>query len=170
MTQQLPSLAGTVDLDPEWHSMVNMARAFMRDYAKLNLLLAEQETDDKTLLMCLQLAVVDVNATPPGTSFSLAGLVSKAYVNILLRGTLIHVLEGLMILSARNFLNWQEGGQLVGLQDRNPVLFNMVKYFKDDYTYQLKQKKIADSIMSCMDEGQIGVHSEYFAVNGHLWS
>ena len=170
MGAQLPSLSGNVDLKPEWHSMVNMTRAFMRDYAKLNLLLAEQESGDKDLLMCLQLAVVDINATPPQTSFDLTTLVSRNYVTILCYGTMIHVLESLMILQTRNFLNWQEGGQLVGLQDRTPVLSGLVKYFRDLYTYKLEKKKISDSIMSIMDEGQVGVHSEYFAVNGYLWS
>lgn len=64
MEAQLPNLSGVVDIDPMWRSTMAAARAYLRDYAKLNILLEEEETDDKTLLLCLQMTVVDVNSTP----------------------------------------------------------------------------------------------------------
>lgn len=169
-SQQLPSLAGANDPDPLWRSMINVVRAFMRDYAKLNLLLKEEETDSKTILMCLQLAVGDLNSTPPPTAYSLRTLLDRGYMTILLYGTLVHILESLMLLETRNHLNWQEGGQLIGLQDRTPLLSAHAKYFRDIYGFKAKEKKISDSITDAMSPGLVGVHSEYFVIHGYLWA
>jgi len=167
---QLANLHGSVDLDPLYRNLVQMVRAYLRDYAKLNILLQDEETDDKTILMCLQLTVADINAAPPSTSFSIKELVTRGYTLILLYGTLVMVLESLMILLTRNHLNWQESGQLIGLQDKTPMVAAHVKYFRDVYQYQRDKKKIADSIMSAMDPGDVGVHSEYFVIHGYLWA
>jgi hypothetical protein len=170
MSAQLPTLKGASDPDPLWRSIVNMIRAFMRDYAKLNLLLKEEETDDKTILMCLQLTVAELNSTPPPTSFSLNDLVQRGYTTIIVYGALVHIMESLMLLETRNHLNWQEGGQLIGLQDRTPLLSAHAKYFGDIYNYKMKEKKISDSINDAMDPGHVGVHSEYFVIHGYLWA
>lgn len=170
MTAQLTNLQGAVDLESEWRSMVALVRAYMRDYGKLNLLLQREETDNKTILMCLQLAVVDVNSTPPGTGFSLPELVSRGYTTLILYGAIIHILTGLMLLETRNRISWQEGGHMIGLQDKTPMLDGQVRLLRDLFYNGLKQKKIADSMLECLDPGRIGVHSEYFWINGFLWS
>lgn len=170
MTAQLSNLSGIVDLDKEWHQMVLLVRAYMRDFGKLNLLLGgSEETDDKTILMCLQLAVIDVNSMPPCTAFSLPTLVQRGYVTLMLYGTMVHIMEGLMLLETRNRLTWQEGGTMIGIQDKTPLLDAHVKYFKDSFSVSARQKKIADSISEAMDPGLVGVHSEFFHINGFLF-
>lgn len=167
---QLSNLQGAVGLDPLFHNLVQMVRVYMRDYAKLNILLQDDETDDKTILMCLELTIADLNASPPQTYFLIQELVSRGYALLLVYGTVVLVLESLMLLLTRNHLNWQESGQLIGLQDKTPVVAAHVKYFRDMYQYQRDRKKVADSIMSAMDPGQSGVHSEYFLLHGYLWA
>lgn len=168
---QLANLQGAVGLDPLYRNLVQMVRAYMRDFAELNILLDNtEETDDKTILMCLELAVADINASPPGTSFSIKEMASRGYVLLLIYGTVVLVLESLMFLLTRNHLNWQESGQLIGLQDKTPMVAAHAKYFRDVYQFQKDKKKIADSIMSAMSEGSIGVHSEYFVIHGYLWA
>lgn len=168
--QQLTNLQGAVELDKFWRSLVQLLRAYMRDYAKLNLLLQEEETDDKTILMCLQMAVTECNGTPPPTNFALRDLVNRGYVHVLTFLAIAYILESLMLLETRNHLNWQEGGQLIGLQDRTPLLSAHAKYFRDLSAYRMKEKKISDSITSAMSEGSVGVHSEYFVIHGYLWA
>lgn len=169
MAQQLPTLDGTSNLSSIWRTMVNQARAFMRDYAKLNLLLEEEETGDRTLLMDLALAVSDVNGEPPNTAFSLEELVNAGYTTIILYGTLVHVLEGLMLLETRNHLNWQDGGNVVGLQDKTPLLAQHVRYYRDLYGVKLSRKKISHNIATAVGSQLMGVPSEYWAIHGYLW-
>ena len=170
MDAQLSNLQGAVDLDPLYRSTLAMARSFLRDFAQLNLLIDAEETDEKSLLMCLQLAIVDVNSTPPPTQWPLYTMLDRGYVHILLYGTLVYVMESLMILETRNHLNWQEGGQLLGLQDRSPLLEQRARYFRDVFQTKLVQKKISDSINDAMCLGDTGVHSEYWLINGWLWT
>lgn len=169
MEAQLPNLSGVVDIDPMWRSTMAAARAYLRDYAKLNILLEEEETDDKTLLLCLQMTVVDVNSTPPPTSWSLRGMLDRGYVTIVLFGVMVHVLESLSLLETRNHLNWNEGGQQLALQDRLPALSERSRYFRDVYQSKLEKKKISDSITEALDPENVGVHSEYYAINGWIW-
>lgn len=170
MDAQLSNLQGVVDLSPTWRSMVQLVRAYMRDYGPLNILLGgNEETDDKTILMCIQLAVLDINGTPPPTSYSLDNMLAKGYHSLLLYGTMVHILEGLMLLETRNRLTWNEGGHMIAIQDKTPMLDAHVKYYRDLYSVNLKQKKISDSITTAMDPGLFGVHSEYLAINGYLW-
>lgn len=170
MQQQLVNLQGAVGLDSYWRSLVQLIRGYMRDYGKLNLLLQEEETDDKTILMCLQMAVVELNGTPPPTNFAMRDLVQRGYTYIMIFCAVAYILESLMLLETRNHLNWQEGGQLIGLQDRTPLLSAHAKYYRDLSTFKMKEKKISDSINSAMGEGSVGVHSEYFVIHGYLWA
>jgi hypothetical protein len=170
MDAQLSNLQGAVNLDELYRSTLALIRSWLRDFAQLNLLLEREETDEKTLLMCLQMAVVDVNATPPPTSWPLRTMIDRAYIHILTYGTTVYVMESLMILETRNHLNWQEGGQALGLMDRSPMLEQRSRYFRDVFETKLKQKKISDSINDAMGIGDTGVHSEYWLVNGWLWT
>lgn len=169
MDPQLSNLQGAVNLDELYRSTCNVIRSWIRDFAKLNLLVDGEETDEKTLLMCLQMAVVDINSTPPPTQWPLRTMIDRGYIHIILFGATVYVLESLMLLETRNHLNWQEGGQAIGLMDRSPLLEQKARYFTDKFESKLKAKKISDSINDAMGIGDIGVHSEYWYVNGWMW-
>jgi len=166
--RQLPTLEGASGLDQEWLSMLKIVRTFMRDFPSLNILLEDEETKDRTLLMFIGLTVDDINSSPPATGFSLGTLIDRGYTTLIVYGTIVHTLESLLLQSTRNYLNWQDGGHMVGLQDKAPMLRTNIGYFRDLYTVKTKQKKISDSITSALVQGG-GIHSEYWTLHGYLW-
>jgi hypothetical protein len=83
----------------------------------------------------------------------------------MMRMTVEAIIESVGMLQTRNHINYSTGGINVGVNDKTPLLMNWLQYFKG-YTEQRKQQvKVALNVESILGSGQVGIHSEYWAVN-----
>ncbi len=140
---------------------VGAVRTFMRDYPELNRLIQGQEHSDRLIAWAVVDALDDFNTTPPMTAYGLQAFPSRS---ILLRGTVINLLESLGLLMTRNHLTFSDGGIQVGVSDKTPLIQSWLQMFTNKYEQKKKELKIALNIEGGWGGG---VHSEYkWASNG----
>jgi len=157
------SLEGIPGMTRQFDLFVQEVRLFMRDFPELNRLLRGEESSDRMIAWAVIDAISDFNGTPHFTSLSLEDLLSLGQRSLMLRMTVIALLESVGLLQTRNHLNYSDGGLNVGVNDKTPMIMNWLQYFKGS-TEQMKQRvKVAINIQGML--GQSGVHSEYWAVN-----
>jgi hypothetical protein len=141
-------------------SFVSLVRAFMRDYPELNRLIQGSEHSDRMIAWAIMDALSDFNTTPPLIGpFQLSHFPSK---HILLRGTVISLLESLGMLMTRNQLTFSDGGIQVGISDKSNLLMSWISLFTNKYEEKKKLLKISLNIEGGWGGG---VHSEYMWVN-----
>ncbi len=140
-------------------NFVSTVRGYLRDYPELNRLISGQEHSDRQILWAIQDALEDFNTTPPMTSFGLDSFPSK---HLLLRGTVINLLESVGLLMTRNHLTFSDGGIQVGVSDKTPLIQAWLQLFTAKYESKKERLKVAINI----EEGWGGgVHSEYLYIN-----
>lgn len=136
-----------------------MVTAFMRDHAELNRLTADQETSPRMVQFCIVMALNEANITPPCTNWTLAQFPPF----LMLYGSIITILESLVLLKARNTLNFNDGGMTISRE--NPQLVaQLIQLFRSTYERKLNDYKIFMNISSALTGGG-GVASELWAVN-----
>jgi hypothetical protein len=97
---------------------------------------------------------------------SLDELLQRNQQALMLRMTVISLIEQVGLLQTRNHLNYSVGGINVGVNDKTPMLMQWLQYFKAS-TEQMKQRvKVALNIEGILGPSNSGVFSEYWAVNG----
>ena len=140
-------------------NFVSVVRLFLRDYPELNRLIKGQEHSDRQILWALEDAVEDFNTTPPITGFTLSNFPSR---HLLLRATVISLLESVGLLMTRNHLTFSDGGIQVGVSDKTPLIQAWLQIFTNKYEEKKQRLKVAMNI-----EGGwgAGVHSEYLWTN-----
>ena len=142
-----------------------MVRLYLRDYAELNRLIAGEESSDRMIAWAVFDALSVFNGTPHFTSFSLDDLLSQNQHHLLLRMSVVSLIESVGLLQTRNHINYSTGGINVGVNDKTPLLMNWLQYFKA-YTDQLLQRvKVSINISSILGPGETGLHSELWAIN-----
>lgn len=159
----LASLPGASDA---FRSFVQTVRLYMRDFPELNRLVSGEETSDRQIAWSVLDALSDFNGTPPllGT-YIVEDLLQQNQQALLLRMTVISVIESVGLLQTRNHINYSNGGINVGVNDKTPMLMNWLQYFKAT-TEQMKQRvKVAFNINGILGPSNSGVHSEYWAIN-----
>lgn len=139
---------------------VQMTRAFMRDYAELNRLIVGEEHSDRLIAWAVLDALNDINTTPPLQSFTLDSFPS---VHLLLRGTVISLLESIGLLQTRNHLTFSDGGIQVGVSDKTPLIQSWIQLFRNSYEEKKQRLLIALNIENAWGGG---VSSEYLWTNG----
>lgn len=158
----LQSLPGATD---EFRSFVQMVRLYMRDFPELNRIVAGEETSDRQIAWSVLDAMSDFNGTPHLTNYRLEDLLLRNQQALLLRMTVISVIESVGLLQTRNHINYSDGGLNVGVNDKTPMLMNWLQYFRS-FTDQMKQRvKVALNIEGILGPSNSGVHSELWAVN-----
>ena len=159
------SLQGIPGMSQTTHDFVQMVRLFMRDFPELNRLVKGEESSDRQIAWAVMDAVADFNGTPHFTTLRLEDLLQRSQHALMLRMTVISVIESVALLQTRNHLNYSNGGVNVGVNDKTPLLMNWLQYFKST-TEQMKQRvKVALNIEGILGPSNSGVHSEYWAVN-----
>ena len=151
---QLPSATLTLD------SFVNQVRSFMRDYKELNRLIAGEESSNRQIVWAIMDCLDDFNTTPPFTQFNLYTFPSKS---LLVRGTVITLLESIGLLQTRNHLSFSDGGLQVGVSDKTPFIQSWLQLFKNTYEEKKTRLKVSYNIESAWGGG---LYSEYRFVNG----
>lgn len=137
----------------------------MRDFEELNRIVAGEETSDRQIAWAVHDALSAFNGTPHLTNLSLEDLLSRGQNSLLLRMTVISVIESVGLLQTRNHINYSNGGINVGVNDKTPMLMNWLQYYRS-FTEQMKQRvKVALNIEGILGPSNAGVHSELWAVN-----
>lgn len=159
------ALQGIPGMSQGTRDFVQMVRLFLRDFPELNRLVAGVESTDRQIAWAVLDALSDFNGTPHMTSLTLEELLDMNQHNLLLRMTVISVIESVGMLQTRNHINYSNGGITVGVNDKAPLLMQWLQYFKAT-TDQMKQRvKVAININGILGSSNRGVHSEYWAVN-----
>lgn len=139
---------------------VGLVRAYMRDYPELNRLIKGEEHSDRLIAWAVIDAIDDFNSTPPMTNYQLSNIPSKS---LLLRGTVISLLESIGLLMSRNHLTFSDGGIQVGASDKTPLIQSWIQLLGNKYEDKKQKLKIALNIEGGWGGG---VHSEYLWTNG----
>ena len=144
---------------------IQSVRLFMRDYSILNLLIRGEESSDRMLGWATMDFLSNFNGTPPFSSFTLDDLLfSYNLHHFAIRGTVISVLQSVMILYARNHLPFSDGGLSVNINDKAPLIQSMLSLFQAAYEQDKRQIKTAINVNGLLDAGASGLHSDYITL------
>jgi hypothetical protein len=146
-------------------SHIESVRLFMRDFAELNLLIRGEESTDRMIVWATMDFLSDFNGTPPMTGYSLNELAQRNLMSLMVRGTVITLLQSVMMLHARNHLPFSDGGLSVAINDKAPVIQSMLQLFQASFEQQKRMVKTALNIEQIMDMYSSGVHSDYYALS-----
>ena len=142
--------------------LIGAIRAKMRDYPELNRLIDGVETSDRMIAMAIMETIDDFNNTPPLIeSYSLSNFPS---VSLLIRGSIINILESVGLLQTRNQLTYRDGDIPIGVSDKTPLLFNWITLFTNRYEQQKIRLKKALNLRGALNG--TGISSEYQLVDG----
>ncbi len=166
------NLEGLPGVTPTFSAFVGMVRAYLRDHAELNRLVAGQESSDRQIAWAIMDALADFNGTPPLLPhMGLEALLNQQQHALLLRMTVISLIESIGLLQTRNQIDYNNGSFSTAVNNKAPLLMSWLQYFRAS-TDQLKQRvKVALNIRSIMDPSEHGLFSEYWYSNGsyHYW-
>lgn len=166
----MAELQGVLQPSEVMVAFTQTVRQYLRDHPQLNRLVAGEETGDRIIQWAVLDAVDDFNGTPPFTTFRLEDLLGKAQSSLLLRMTVISVMESVGLLQTRNHINYSNGGVNVGVNDKTPLIMQWLQYYKG-FTEQRKQQvKVAINIESILGPNNPGIHSELWAINASYLS
>jgi len=159
------ALQGIEGMSPSFKSFVQTVRLYTRDQAELNRLIAGEESTDRMIAWAVLDAIDTFNGTPHFTALSLDDLLSRNQRSLLLRMTVIALLESVGLLQTRNHINYSDGGINVGVNDKTPLIMNWLQYYKSYTEQKLQMVKVSLNIESILGAGESGVFSELWAVN-----
>jgi hypothetical protein len=151
--------------DSAFKAHIQSVRLFMRDFAELNLLVRGEESSDRMIAWATVDFLSDFNGMPPFTSFSLDDLFSYHLQHLAVRGTIISLLQSLMIFYGRNHLPFSDGGMSVSINDKAPIIQAMLHLFQSAYEQNKRMVKTALNIQGIMDQGPSGLHSDYLVMS-----
>lgn len=158
-------LQGIPGMTPIFRIFIQAVRLYIRDFPELNRIVSGQETSDRQIAWSMLDALADFNGTPHLTAYSFEDLLSRNQQALLLRMTVIAIIESVGLLQTRNHINYSNGGINVGVNDKTPLLMKWLQYFKS-FTDQMKQRvKVALNIEGILGPSNMGVSSELAAVN-----
>lgn len=163
-------LQSVIPLSPAMLAFVPVVRGYMRDMAELNRLIAGVETGDRFIAWSVLEAVARFNGTPHFTRLRFEDLLEYQQHYLLLRMTVQTILESVGLLQTRNHINYSNGGINVGVNDKTPLLQSWLQVFSAYNEQMLTRVKVALNIEGILGVGNIGVHSEYWAINATYMS
>ena len=138
-------------------------RRYLRDFPELNRLIDGQETSDRMLAWSVIDALDDFNNTPPFIGNFTVG--NFPYRSLLLRGSVITVLESVGLLQTRNQLQYSDGGITVSSSDKAPLIMQWINMLKSSYEQKKVQFKMSKNIEYALT-GE-GIMSDYYFLGGY---
>lgn len=142
---------------------VSQVRQYLRDYPELNRLIDGEETSDRMIAWSVIDALDDINNTPPLIgSFTVE---TFPYRHLLMRGTVLAVLESVGLLQTRNQISYSDGGISVNASDKAPMIMNWINMLRGTYEQKKQQFKIAVNIAEAF--GGDAVLSDYYFLGGY---
>ena len=147
----------------ELQTFVTHLRRYLRDFPELNRLIDGQETSDRMLAWCVIDALDDFNNTPPFIGNFSVG--SFPYQSLLLRGSVITVLESVGLLQMRNQLQYSDGGITVSSSDKAPMIMQWLQMLKNSYEQKKVQFKMSRNIEAALNGD--GIMTDYYFLGGY---
>jgi hypothetical protein len=142
-------------------------RMFMRDFAELNLLVRGEESSDRFIAWATLDFVSDFNgSTTPFTNVSLEEMYMRGWMSFAVRGTTVTLLQSLMIIYARNHLPFSDGGISVSLNDKAPLIMQMLSLLLSAYEQNKRSMKTALNIQALLEPDSTGLFSDYSMLAG----
>lgn len=163
-------LQGIEGMSDHMKAFVQVTRDFVRDHPELNRLIDGDESNDRFIAWAVLDAMSNFNGTPHFTNYGLDDFLNKNLQWLLLRLTVITLLESVGQLQTRNHINYSDGGINVGVSDKTPLIMNWLQYFGTTVAQRLSQTKAAINIEGILGPHNVGVHSELWAVNSSYLS
>ena len=142
---------------------VSEVRMYLRDFPELNRLIDGEETSDRMIAWAVIDTLDDINNTPPFVGNYTCS--NFPYRSLLLRGTVVAILESVGLLQTRNQLNYSDGGIQVGVSDKAPMLMQWINMLKSSYEQKLQKWKISTNITQAF--GGDSVMSDYYFLGGY---
>lgn len=157
--------ASSKTLPPKLLNTIALIRAKLRDYPELNRLIEGRETSDREIAFSIMEAIDDFNSTPPLIgAFNLENFPS---MSLLIRGSIINILESVGLLQTRNQMSYSDGqGVGVGISDKAPMLMNWIQLYQGQYEQKKFRLKQALNLSGALNGS--GVPSEYTLINGYF--
>ena len=140
-------------------------RLFMRDFAELNLLIRGEESSDRMIAWATMDFLSDFNGSTPFSSYSLDDMFSYNLMSFATRGTVISLMQSLMILYTRNYLAFSDGGLSVNINDKAPMIQAMLGLLQSAFEQQKRMIKTAINVSGLLDSSPSGLHSDYMALS-----
>jgi len=164
VASELQDLGGLPDGIVQAH--IQGVRLFTRDFSELNLLIQGEESSDRMILWATQDFLSDFNGTPPFTGHTLQTIAGYNLQSFAVRGTLVSLLQSLMIIHARNNLSFSDGGMSISINDKAPMIQSMLALFQSAYEQNKRAIKTTMNIEGMLfDSGASGLHSDYYILS-----
>jgi hypothetical protein len=146
--------------------VIQAVRLFMRDFPQFNRLIEGEESNDRMIAFALVDAVDEFNNSPPLLGpFDLSTFPS---IHLLIRMTVASLLDSVVLLNSRNYLQYHDGGGTFSTSASNvQMLMNWANMLKSTNAQKIRQLKIAINIQGAL--GNPGLSSEYDWVHGYLY-
>ena len=159
------TLQGFPGMTDGFRAFVESVRGYTRDFSELNRLVAGEESTNRQIAWATLDALSQFNGTPHLTNYTLDELLQRNQAMLMLRLTVICLIEQVGLLQTRNHINYSTGGINVGINDKTPLLQQWLQYFRSYTDQQLTRVKVALNIEGILGPSNSGVFSEYWAVN-----
>lgn len=143
---------------------VQGVRLFMRDAKELNLLIRGEESSDRSIAWATMDFVSDFNLTTPQTYMTLEDMYVRQWQSMAIRGTVVSVLQSLVILYARNHLPFSDGGISININDKAPLLMQILGFTQSIYEQNKRAVKTAMNIQQLLEPESTGLFSDYSAL------
>jgi hypothetical protein len=143
--------------------LIAVVRTKLRDFPELNRLVEGRETSDREIALAIAETVDDFNNTPP--LIDSYGIENFPSVSLLIRGSIINVIESVGLLQTRNQMVYSDGeGVTVNVSDKTPMLLQWLQLFTNQYEAKKQRLKKALNLQGALN----GTHlsSEYRYVDG----
>ena len=120
------------------HISPEEVRAYLSDSLQDNHLLDSFEFSDGRITLAAKLTVSDFNEMPP---ISHDDVETFEHLGILLDGICHHLFRGQMALSARNTMNYSDGGLQIPIEERYQYYAQMADMFRQSFTSKARDLK-----------------------------
>ena len=142
---------------------VGEVRDFVRDFPELNRLISGEESSDRMIRFCANLALDEWNTLPPLSGHAISNFPSRS---ILLYLTVIHLLSSVGLLKSRNAFAYSDGGFTVQTEEHDTRYQRWIQFFRTAgpaARQAMRELKVALNINGGWDAG---VGSEYGWIHG----
>jgi hypothetical protein len=157
-----------VDISDEFYGMINMLRAYIRDFTPINRLLDGEESKDSDLALAIFRAVEDFNGTPPPNYYTLSTLINYHLSDLLLRGAACKLMESVVLHYSRNELQFTDAGVNVKISDKSPIFMAWYNTIKPQWDQEKTQVKISMNQNDIVETTAGGLFSEFWLINSLL--
>jgi hypothetical protein len=94
---------------------VQMVRLYIRDFPELNRIVKGEESSDRQIGWATLDAIADFNGTPHFTMLRLEDLLMRNQHALILRMTVISLIESIGLLQTRNHINYADADELASV-------------------------------------------------------